>query len=362
MATVSSKKPVFLKRPLLHQPEVFTDGKPTETAAMPNITQPLISVRMLSYNQAPYIAQAIEGALQQQVDFPIELVIGDDCSTDGTREIVLEYQRKHPSIVRVITSETRVGIKQNAYRTNKACRGKYIAFCDGDDYWHIPEKLKKQTMYLESHPECGLILADCNEYHQSSERLLESRNYSNGFTSDINLNIETILMNIGVTKYTSSAVARSNLVNQLIDSDSYLYHNPELLMGDTQLWAEISTMSTVTYIPKTFATHRVLEESASRSRDPLSKLRFWKSVYEMRIYVCKKYNLPSSLIMKTEAAWCDVALTLALNERNPALAAKVLRVKPCLTFKEKLKYQATSNAVVYYALWLYSKLLRKKVL
>ena len=114
---------------------------------------PVVSVKMITYNHEPYIAQAIEGVLMQKTDFPIELIIGEDCSTDRTREIVLDYQRKHLEIIRVIMSDHNVGANKNSLRTKKACRGKYIAFCEGDDYWHHPQKLQKQVHFLESNEE-----------------------------------------------------------------------------------------------------------------------------------------------------------------------------------------------------------------
>jgi glycosyltransferase involved in cell wall biosynthesis len=83
------------------------------------MTDPLVSVHMITYNHAPYIAQTIEGVLKQKVDFPIELVIGEDCSIDGSREIVLQYQKKYPDIIRLITSDKNVGGKKNSYRTMK---------------------------------------------------------------------------------------------------------------------------------------------------------------------------------------------------------------------------------------------------
>jgi glycosyltransferase involved in cell wall biosynthesis len=89
------------------------------------MTEPWVSVMIVTYNHAPYIAQAIEGALQRKVDLPFDLVIGEDCSTDGTREIVLEYQRTYPDIIRVIMSDKNVGANLNARRTRKACRGIY---------------------------------------------------------------------------------------------------------------------------------------------------------------------------------------------------------------------------------------------
>lgn len=114
---------------------------------------PLVSVLLITYNHAPYIAQAIEGALNQVTTFPIELVIGEDNSTDGTREIVLDYQKRYPNAIRIITSNNNVGAHINAERTRKSCRGKYIACCEGDDYWIDTLKLQKQVDQIEANPE-----------------------------------------------------------------------------------------------------------------------------------------------------------------------------------------------------------------
>lgn len=113
----------------------------------------MVSIHMLAYNHEPYIAQAIEGVLMQQTNFPIELVIGEDCSKDLTREIIINYQKKYPNIIRVIISEENVGVIKNSIRTSIACRGKYISFCEGDDYWICSNKLQKQIDFLEMNPE-----------------------------------------------------------------------------------------------------------------------------------------------------------------------------------------------------------------
>ena len=125
-----------------------------------DVDRPLVSVHIITYNQESYVARAIEGALQQQTDFAVEIVVGEDCSQDGTRDIVLRYQREHPARVRVITSDRNVGSFENSNRVLRTCRGKYLAICDGDDYWTDPRKLQKQVDFLEAHPEYSLCCHD----------------------------------------------------------------------------------------------------------------------------------------------------------------------------------------------------------
>ena len=123
--------------------------------------KPLVSVAMITYNHEPFIAQAIEGVVMQKTNFPIELVIGEDKSTDRTREIVLEYQRRHPSLVRVIVSDANVGMYANFFRSLSVCRGKYIALCEGDDYWIASDKLEKQVAILEKDLGVAGTFHDC---------------------------------------------------------------------------------------------------------------------------------------------------------------------------------------------------------
>lgn len=106
--------------------------------------KPVVSVATITYNHEPFIRGCIEGILMQKTTFPFELVIGEDCSTDGTREIVLDYAKKYPEIIRVVTSESNVGGRKNVNRTIFACQGEFLAVCEGDDYWIDPLKLQKQ--------------------------------------------------------------------------------------------------------------------------------------------------------------------------------------------------------------------------
>ncbi|MEJ2715534.1 MAG: glycosyltransferase [Deltaproteobacteria bacterium] len=119
--------------------------------------KPVVSVLMITYNHGPYIADAIQGVLSQKTAFPVELIIGEDCSTDETREIVLDYQRRFPGSIRVILSNSNVGSAQNVKRVHEAARGCYIALCEGDDLWTDDRKLQKQVDVMECEPDCAMV-------------------------------------------------------------------------------------------------------------------------------------------------------------------------------------------------------------
>lgn len=115
-----------------------------------------LSVLMPTYNHEAYIAQAVESALVQQTKFPFEVVVGDDFSTDRTREILLELQRKNPEKLRPLLHAQNRGGPHNVSAIFAACRGQYVAMLEGDDYWTDPLKLQKQVDALDAHPEWAI--------------------------------------------------------------------------------------------------------------------------------------------------------------------------------------------------------------
>jgi len=116
----------------------------------------LVSINCITYNHEEYIADAIESFLMQKTDFDFEIIIGEDCSTDGTRKIIDDYLIKYPNKIRLITSDKNVGAKENSRRVHENSKGKYVALCEGDDYWTDPLKLQKQVTYMENNPSCTL--------------------------------------------------------------------------------------------------------------------------------------------------------------------------------------------------------------
>src|SRR3954463_15222753 len=110
--------------------------------------KPKVSVAMITYNHAAFIAQALDSVLAQHTDFDFEIVIGDDASSDGTRKIIEEYQARWPKIIKPVFHQPNVGMMKNFRQTLERCSGDYIAILEGDDYWTNQNKLTLQVDYL----------------------------------------------------------------------------------------------------------------------------------------------------------------------------------------------------------------------
>lgn len=154
-----------------------------KTITSPNKTQtkipitPVVSICMNTFNHEEFIGQAIEGVLMQKTSFPILLVIAEDQSTDRTRQICEDYERKYPSLIHLLPSDKKFFQSANLARSIKACTGKYIALCEGDDYWTDPFKLQKQVDFLESHPDHAIVFHPVHRVddHNNMVEMVEPR-------------------------------------------------------------------------------------------------------------------------------------------------------------------------------------------
>ena len=116
-----------------------------------------LSVCLITYNHEKFIAQALDSILMQEVNYEYEIVVGEDCSTDDTRKILLEYKERYPDKIRLILREKNVGHIENLLQTYKSCKGKYVATLDGDDYWISSHKLQKQVDFLECNNDYSIV-------------------------------------------------------------------------------------------------------------------------------------------------------------------------------------------------------------
>ena len=147
----------------------------------------MVSIRCLVYNHEPFLRQCLDGFVMQQVNFSYEAIVHDDASTDGSAEIIKEYAEKYPDIIKpILETENQYSKRDGSLRRimNAHTRGKYVALCEGDDYWTDPLKLQKQVDFLESHPDysmcfhrCNILLSDGTMTDKGFD-FLEKREYS----------------------------------------------------------------------------------------------------------------------------------------------------------------------------------------
>lgn len=228
MMSSTSCKDFAITTASLPEIEYFTATR-TEALSHRCPSDPTVSVCMITYNHEKYIAQSIDSVLMQQTDFPVEIVIGEDYSSDRTREIVVDYQQRYPDKIRALLSTENLGkytrcAQLNLVRNIKACRGRYVALLEGDDYWTDRYKLQKQVDFLKSRPDCSYCFHNVVKTFENEK----GQEYPTQFPS---LNVITGLEDILKTFYTSTLSIM--FVNGLITEFPKWYYY--LAFGDWSL-------------------------------------------------------------------------------------------------------------------------------
>ncbi|MCQ2053817.1 MAG: glycosyltransferase [Fibrobacter sp.] len=253
--------------------------------------QPLVSILCATYNQEKYIAQTIEGFLIQKVDFPIEIIIHDDASTDGTADIVRKYEAEHPDLIKgIYQTENQYSKKVPIWNTfiYPKATGKYFAECEGDDYWTDPSKLQRQVDFLESHPDYILSHTAFKYYDQNNGVFLEDQSIKRNLEIQ-EKELEKLSLNIlDRNQYriqTVTTLYRRELWSLITDSFAMSKY---FLMGDTQLFFFASTLGKIHYDPTVTSVYRLTPNSAChRGEKNKAQYRFNLSCEEMRVYLSK---------------------------------------------------------------------------
>lgn len=204
-----------------------------------------ISVFMMTYNHEKFIVEALEGIVNQIRNFDVEIVVGDDGSTDDTGKILMRYAKDHPFLFKLILHNENIGAVRNQLAVLNASKGKYVAMCEGDDYWTDPYKLQKQVNFLEANPGYAICFHAVNILDNDKERPSElNRSDKEQTYSILDLGDQNIM-------HTPSVVFRNGLIEKFPDWFS------ESPLGDYVLHFLNAKKGLIKYLPQTMAVYRM---------------------------------------------------------------------------------------------------------
>lgn len=195
---------------------------------------PVVSIACITYNHENYLSQCIEGFLMQKTNFPIEIIIHEDASTDKSAIILKEYSDKHPDLIFPIfqvENKFSKGINPGFEFVFPKCRGKYIALCEGDDYWTDPYKLQKQVDFLEANDDYSICSHRYKILHQESGKIESDNNSSvvnninNGFSFDLNIFFQGWYLHVLSVVFRKNALDYDFLKKVKYPSDYMLFYS-----------------------------------------------------------------------------------------------------------------------------------------
>ncbi|WP_299065991.1 glycosyltransferase [uncultured Polaribacter sp.] len=248
-----------------------------------NDKEVLVSISCLTFNHELYIRQCLEGFIIQKTNFAFEVLIHDDASTDKTAEIIKEYEVKYPEIIKPIyQSENQYskGVSVSSAYNFPRAKGKYIAMCEGDDYWTDPLKLQKQFDYLEMNKNCSLVFTNYSIAYDNNKVI------KNEHISDYSFN--------GIFKTnpirTVSVCFRADYLNEIINNKPKDY--PFL---DLSLFLSLAIKGEIGLINENTCVYRYHYSSMTHIRDIETKLKFIETKFKIRNYFIENFNLKPEL-------------------------------------------------------------------
>ena len=225
-----------------------------------------VSACIITYNHENYIRECLEGAINQIIDYDYEIVISDDKSSDNTLQICLDYASKYPNLIRILPSESNLGMIGNWIKSISNCKGEYIALCEGDDYWTDPLKLQKQVDFLEANPDYSMTFSN---FSISDEQGNVIKKYGWEPGPKI-INLKTILLNR--TPQTLTVVFKSEYIDEITKKSS----NYPIRNGDVVLFSLLAKYGSVYYFDEILGNYRQSSNGiwSERSLDYKLKMRF----------------------------------------------------------------------------------------
>ncbi len=228
-----------------------------------------VTVRCITYNQKEYIRQCLDGFVMQRTNFRFEAIVHDDASTDGTAEIVREYAEKYPDIIKPIFETENQYSKHDGSLgriMNANTRGKYVAICEGDDYWTDPLKLQKQADFLDANPQCSLTYHACKNVFSTPCKV-------NSLTGE---NVKDFYSDVDFVIHYPFQTATVMYRKEILDSD--LYKKAQAIgcvFGDVLLYFSASRFGTIEGVNEKMSVYRRHEGGISQHMYDADKL--WKS-------------------------------------------------------------------------------------
>jgi glycosyltransferase involved in cell wall biosynthesis len=258
-----------------------------------------VSILILTYNHEKFIAKAVDSVRMQRVTFDYEIVIGEDCSTDNTRDIVIDYKNKYPDKICLLLRETNLGGRRNFIDALKSCKGKYIALLEGDDYWISPHKLQKQVDFLDSHPECAICFHNVMVIYDNNPEISHPfyvQNPNGPFTQAKPKPISTLEDLVrGNFIQTPSVMFRAPLFEGFPD---WYYTLP---LGDWPLHILNAEHGNIKYINEIMGVYRVHSGGIFSSKGPIQRLQ---GEIEMYRFIDAYFNFRYNKSIKPAVASC----------------------------------------------------------
>ena len=255
----------------------------------------MISVIVITYNQEHTIARTLDSVLMQRCHQPLEIVIGEDCSTDGTRAVCEDYARRYPDVVRLMPAAPNKGVVDNYFDCLQACRGEFVADCAGDDYWIAPDKLEKECRIMEDNPDVTIVHTNWRNCNEATHTAADNRMvpFPSPMTDGRHM-LEAIITQTDVPViHLCTAMYRAATIKKCYAADVQLFRNRSYGCEDVQVAFMLALNGTVAYLPDVTLAYTIGKPSVSCQNDSGRQFDFVHGTASLSWTLASRYGIDS---------------------------------------------------------------------
>lgn len=293
------------------------------------MSNPDVSVIVVTYNQRNTIARTLDSILCQNTEnVTYEIVIGDDASTDGTREVCSDYACRYPDIIRLLPKAPNKGIVNNYRDTFTACRGRYIADCAGDDAWLDSGRMETQVRFLDTHRDVVIVHGDWREVTTDGDCVARRKPYGMDGTqmsADGHELIEPLLAhNTPIALHLSTAMYRRSTLWEALRKNPDVVFDPAFGCEDLPLTAALLSCGKVAYIPGEVLAYTVGHPSVSNPENVAKSLVYFKATVKCTALLARHYSVKSAGLDRYFTEKKRHMAKLALKSGHPLEALAII--------------------------------------
>ena len=249
----------------------------------------MISVVVVTYNQEKTIARTLDSILCQKCHLPIEIVIGEDASTDDTRAICQDYAARFPQI-RLFCNDHNKGIPDNYIDCLLNCRGRYIADCAGDDFWVDPLKLEKEVTLMEQHPEVSMVITNWNFYNEVTQQVAPGHQKQLAPITPGHQLLEAFITQTGMSVFhLCTSLYRADIFRSCYQADPALFRH--YVTEDLQIACAMAQHGDIAYLPDVTLSYSIGQDTVSNSIDDVKQFQFVRKMTDLIHYLATKHSL-----------------------------------------------------------------------
>jgi len=322
--------------------------------------KPVISVIVATYNQEDSIGRTLDSVLMQQCNAAFEIVVGEDCSTDGTLAICRQYEARHPDIIRVLANERNKGVVKNYFDCILASNGKYIADCAGDDFWTDPLKLQKELDFMEQHPEVNIVFTRWNWYDEASgaTRPCLPPPFDGQIVKGSEM-LEQIIMQTEMNVFhLCSSLYRADVTKKAYHDYPDLFIGDDLATEDIQLTFMMAKWGDVAYLSDFTMNYSIGRPSASQQENHEKQFHFTRKITQQCYIIAETFNLHS---MRLDSYFADRMFALymhAFRAHQDELFQEALKLEKLWKIKPTWKMKLVAFIMSHQSLWTTSLAIR----